>query len=178
VLWNPEALAAEANYRATQAAAESLGVQAQSWEFRSGYDAHLRLWTAFDTSQHDRAEAVIVLRDALMEIAVQNINGMAGVRGLPTMHPFRRGVEPNVGFPYPGPTLRVWNGLMCYAVNATDLARRAAAYVDKVLRGAKPADLPVEQPSTFDFVLNLETARNIGFTFPASILAQATEVIR
>ena len=68
-------------------------------------------------------------------------------------------------------------GLVTYGPNFAQIYWRAAAYVDKILKGAKPADLPVEQPTTFDFVLNLKTARELGLTIPESVLAQATEVI-
>jgi putative ABC transport system substrate-binding protein len=69
-------------------------------------------------------------------------------------------------------------GLMAYGANAPDLFRRAATYVDKILKGARPADLPVEQPTTFDFVINLKTAQTLGLTIPPSVLEQATDVIQ
>jgi putative ABC transport system substrate-binding protein len=72
----------------------------------------------------------------------------------------------------------VAGGLMSYAANVFDLWRRAATFIDKILKGARPADLPVEQPTKFDFVLNLKTARDIGLTIPQEVLMQATEVIQ
>jgi putative ABC transport system substrate-binding protein len=95
-------------------------------------------------------------RRALVDLAAQ--------AGLPTMYSAR-------GFPQVG-------GLLSYGANLSDLYRRAATYVDKILKGGRPADLPIEQPRTFDFVVNLKTAQALGLTIPRSVLAQATELIQ
>jgi putative ABC transport system substrate-binding protein len=79
---------------------------------------------------------------------------------------------------YAAPEFVDGGGLMTYAPNYSDLWRRSATYVDKILRGAKPADLPVEQPTKFEFVINLKAAKQIGLTIPPSVLARADKVIR
>ena len=111
----------------------------------------------------ERAEALLVAgssflvdRTRLAELAVKG--------RLPTMYSFRENVEAG--------------GLMAYAVNMTDFVGRAAVYVDKILKGAKPADLPVEQPTKFELVINLKTAEALGITVPQSLLLRADEVIR
>jgi putative tryptophan/tyrosine transport system substrate-binding protein len=110
-----------------------------------------------------RAEALYVCSDPLLTTNRVGINTLAlGVR-LPTMHGFREFVEAG--------------GLISYGPNFPDLFRRAAEYVDKILRGAKPADLPVEQPTKFDLVINLTTAKALGLTVPESFLLRVNEVI-
>ena len=104
-----------------------------------------------------------VAADTLQNTNRIRVSTLALGARLPTMHGIREYVEAG--------------GLMSYGVSAVDLYRRAADYVDKILRGAKPADLPVEQPTKFDLVINLTTAKALGLTIPVSFLLRADEVI-
>jgi putative ABC transport system substrate-binding protein len=118
---------------------------------------------AFDAAVQQGADAVIVYGGELFMTARAQVGNLAVTRRLPTLYARRENVEAG--------------GLMSYAPNVAGLWYRAATYVDKILKGAKPADLPVEQPTTFDFVINLKTAQALGLTIPPSILQQATEII-
>jgi putative ABC transport system substrate-binding protein len=109
------------------------------------------------------AEALYVLTDPLVAVNQIEINTLALDARLPTMHALREYV--------------VSGGLMSYGANFPDLFRRAGDYVDRILRGAKPADLPVEQPTKFDLIVNMKTAKALGLTLPATLLAGADEVI-
>jgi putative ABC transport system substrate-binding protein len=111
----------------------------------------------------NRAEALYVVGDPLMNLNRMRINTFALIARLPTMFSQREYVEAA--------------GLMSYGPNFPDLNRRAAEYVDKILRGAKPGDLPVEQPTKFDLVINLVTAKALSLDVPATLLARADEVI-
>ena len=111
----------------------------------------------------NRAQAVYVVNEPLTITNRALINTLALAARLPTMHGSREQVEAG--------------GLISYAANFRDLFRRAADYVDKILRGAKPADIPVEQPTKFDLVINLTTAKALGLTVPPTLLARADEVI-
>ena len=106
---------------------------------------------------------MIVLADAMFATASRQISRHAIERGLPTMHFTRLYVEDG--------------GLISYGPNAAEVTRRSAALVGKVLKGAKPADLPIEQPTKFELVVNLKTAKALGLTIPPSLLARADEVI-
>jgi putative tryptophan/tyrosine transport system substrate-binding protein len=140
------------------AAARRLGLAIVRSEVRKTED----FAPAFDALK-GRAEALYVCSDPLLTTNRVGINTLAlGVR-LPTMHGFREFVEAG--------------GLISYGPNFPDLFRRAAEYVDKILRGTKPADLPVEQPTKFDLVINLTTAKALGLTIPESFLLRANEVI-
>jgi ABC-type uncharacterized transport system substrate-binding protein len=110
-----------------------------------------------------RADALYVTTDPFVNTNRNRINTLALGEGLPTMHGFRELVEAG--------------GLMSYGPSFPDLFRRAGDFVDKILRGAKPADLPVEQPTKFELVINLTTAKALGLTFPPTLLARADEVI-
>jgi putative ABC transport system substrate-binding protein len=110
-----------------------------------------------------RAEAIYVCLDPLVVTNRVRISTLALAARLPTMHGFRELVEAG--------------GLMSYGPNLPDLFRRAADFVDKILRGTKPADIPVEQPTKFELVINLKTARALGLTVPDKLLAAADEVI-
>ena len=141
-----------------QAAAGTLGLEVAMLEIRRKED----IAPAFDTLK-GRAEALYVCNDPLMATNVSRINTIALVARLPTMHGIRERLE--------------GGGLMSYGPNITDLFRRAGDYVDKILRGARPADLPVEQPTKFDLVVNLITAKALGLEVPPTLLARADEVI-
>ena len=114
-------------------------------------------------SLRGRADALYVASDPLLNSNRVRINTLALDLRLPTLHAFREYVEAA--------------GLVSYGPNFLDLFRRAAEYVEKVLRGAKPSDLPVEQPTKFDLVINIKTAKALGLTVPPTLLARADEVI-
>lgn len=108
-------------------------------------------------------DGLLVIRSGLFFGNRAQLAKRANKAGLPSIFGFQEGAEAG--------------GLMAYGSNVDDLFRRAATYVDKILKGANPADLPVERPRTFDMVLNLKTAKELGITMPSPILLQATEVI-
>jgi putative tryptophan/tyrosine transport system substrate-binding protein len=119
---------------------------------------------AFSAIKKEHASALIVLRNVANNNYRARIVDFAAKSRLPAMYPDSEYVEVD--------------GLMSYGPNFADLFRRAATYVDKILRGAKPADLPVEQPTKFDFVINLKTSKQIGLTIPQSVLFRADKVIK
>ena len=141
-----------------QAAARTLGLEVVRSEIRRAED----IAPAFEALK-GAAQALFVCPDATINANHARINTLALGARLPTMHGLREIVEAG--------------GLMSHGPNYPDLYRRAAGYVDKILRGAKPADLPVEQPTKFDLVINLVTARALGLTIPPTLLARADEVI-
>src|SRR5260370_30770915 len=141
-----------------QATARTPGLDVAPLEIRRAED----IAPAFEALK-GRADALYVCGDALVNTHRIRINTLAVGARLPTMHGFREYVEAG--------------GLMSYGPNFPDLFRRAADYVDKILRGAKPSDIPVEQPTKFDLVINATTAKALGLTIPESFLLRADEVI-
>jgi ABC-type uncharacterized transport system substrate-binding protein len=135
-----------------------LNVEAARLEMRRAGD----IAPAFEALK-GRADALYVCNDPLLSTNRIRINSLALSARLPTMHGFREHVEAG--------------GLLCYGPNFPDLFRRAGDYVDKILRGAKPADIPVEQPTKFELVFNVKTAKALGLTIPPALLARADEVI-
>jgi len=144
--------------RGVQAAARTYGLEVTTLEIRRGED----IAPAFEALK-GCAEALYVVVDPLLNTHRIRINTLVLAARLPTMHTLREQVETG--------------GLMSYGANFPDLFRRAADFVDKILRGAKPADLPVEQPTKFDLVINITTARALGLEVPPTLLARADEVI-
>jgi putative ABC transport system substrate-binding protein len=158
IMANIGTITAELEMREVQATARNLGHEVATFEIRRAEDIAL----VFDALK-GRADVLYVCGDPLVDTNRVRIITMAlGVR-LPTMSDFAEYVEAG--------------GLMSYGPNFPDLFRRAAVYVDKILRGAKPGDLPVEQPTKFDLVINLTTAKVLGLTVPPTLLARADEVI-
>jgi putative tryptophan/tyrosine transport system substrate-binding protein len=159
VLGSPDMPSYAPSLKALEEAARRLQLHLRTVVARSGSD----LDTAFSAMARDHAQAVLVLGFGPYMAARQRIGELAVKHRLPTFFPWREHVEAG--------------GLMSYGPDISDLFRRAAAYVDKILKGAKPADIPVEQPTKFDFVLNLKTAKALGIDVPTSLLLRADEVI-
>jgi putative tryptophan/tyrosine transport system substrate-binding protein len=141
-----------------QTIAKTLGLEVATSEIRRSED----IVPSFEAVK-GRAEALYVCGDALVTTNRIRINILAMSARLPTMHGLREYVEAG--------------GLMSYGANFADLYRRSGDYVDKILRGAKPGDIPVEQPTKFDLVINLTTAKALGLDVPPTLLARADEVI-
>jgi putative tryptophan/tyrosine transport system substrate-binding protein len=147
--------------REVEFAAGGFGVKLQYLDVLSPKDIE----TAFRAAGKGRAEAVLMMVAGGVSLPHRTeIAGLAVKNRLPAIHQNRLYVEAG--------------GLMSYGVNFADLDRRAATYVDKILKGAKPADLPVEQPKTFELIINLKAAKQIGLTIPPNVLARADRVIR
>lgn len=160
VLWNPAGSNAERNFEQVQAAAREFRVQLLSLEVRSANDFE----RAFEVAIKERAGALITIRSPLLVINRSRIAELALKAKLPAIYDDREFVEAG--------------GLMSYGANLADSYRRAAFYVDKILKGANPAELPVEQPTRFELYINLKTASQISFTFPPEVLQRADKVLR
>jgi putative ABC transport system substrate-binding protein len=141
-----------------QTAARTLGLDAAVFEIRRAED----IAPAFEALK-DRADALYVVGDALVATHRIQINILALAGRLPTIHVVREFAEAG--------------GLMSYGANFADLFRRTAEFVDKILRGAKPSEIPVEQPTRFELIINMKTAKALGLDIPTTVLARADEVI-
>jgi putative ABC transport system substrate-binding protein len=160
ILWNPANPANASVWKETQAAARALGLQLQSQEVRGPQD----LDDAFALMANARPGAVLVLSDSLINMRRQQIAEFVTQKRLPSVFASAEGV--------------IAGGLMSYGPSLPDRYRRTAHYVDRILTGTKPADLPVEQPTKFEFIINLKAAKQIGLTIPPNVLARADKVIR
>jgi putative ABC transport system substrate-binding protein len=159
VLWNAGTPAKAIDWRETQVAARVLGMTLQSREVSdpNGFDR------AFTAMTRERPDALIVLGDPLMFLERERIAEFAARRRLPAMYDHRAYAEAG--------------GLIAYGSDLREWYRRAALYVDKILKGERPGDLPIEQPTKFELVINLKTAKALGLTIPPSLLLRADQVI-
>ena len=162
LLLKPDAmpdLAREVRLKEAEASARALGVKLQVFEARRPEDFD----RVFSDMSKAPADALVVWPTPLFQLERRRLSDLAAKHRLPAVFPFKNYVEAG--------------GLMSYGPNPLDLSRRAAIYVGKILKGAKPSDLPVEQPTKFELVINLKTAKMLGIIVPASLLARADEVI-
>jgi len=159
VFWNPDYPPNRARWTTIEAAGRTLNVTLLSAEIQGISDVP----KGFVTASENRAGALFVLGDPLLFSFRADIASLAVKHGLPSISPYREAAEAG--------------GVMAYGASLPDQHRRAAAYVHKILKGSKPADLPVEQPITFELVINLKTAKALGLTIPPSLLQRADQVI-
>jgi len=160
IVWASKSPSAATQFRETEIAAQALGLQLQSLEVRNPDD----LDAAFQSARNGRSEALVVSAFGFFNINRARITNLGAKARLPVM--------------YSSPFFVTAGGLMYYGPEITEQFRRAAIYVDKILKGAKPADLPVEQPKKFEFIINLKAANQIGLTIPPNVLARADKVIK
>ena len=160
ILWNSIEPGDNQTKKETDIAARALGLRIQYLEVQRSDD----LEGAFKAATRERSQALIVLRNPVLGPHRTQLMELVAKNRLPAMFPRREYVESG--------------GLMSYGASDTDLFRRAATYVDKILKGAKPADLPVEQPKKFELIISLKAAKQIGLTIPPNVLARADRVIR
>lgn len=161
VLWDTEAPGPVIAFKEYEAASRALKMQLQSLEVRGPEPA---LEGAFQAAAKGRAGGLVVITNPVLRRLVKRITELAIKKRLPAIYEVSEYVE--------------GGGLMSYSSSETDSFRRAAYYVDRILKGAKPADLPVEQPTKFEFIINLQTAKQIGLTIPPNVLARADRVIK
>jgi len=159
VFWNPDYPPNRARWTTIEGAGRTLNVTLLSAEIQGISDVP----KGFVTASENRAGALFVLGDPLLFSFRADIASLAVKHGLPSISPYREAAEAG--------------GVMAYGASLPDQHRRAAAYVHKILKGSKPADLPVEQPITFELVINLKTAKALGLTIPPSLLQRADQVI-
>jgi putative tryptophan/tyrosine transport system substrate-binding protein len=159
VLWNADNPYSALVFEETQTASQTLGIQIASLEVRTPDD----FVKAFEAVRRQRPHALIAIEDPLTVSHRSLIADSAAKHQLPAVYGLRE--------------FATAGGLMSYGANLADLYRRAAVYVDKIFKGSQPADLPVQQPTKFDFVINLKTAKALGIEFPHTLLARADEVI-
>jgi len=159
-LWNSGGIRGNLSLTEMEAVAKALGLKLQSLPVRSLDDFE----SAFAQAKREGAQALITSVNPLIANQQRQVLDFAAKNRLPAMYPFSEFAEAG--------------GLMSYGPNITDLFRRAADFVDKILKGTKPADLPVEQPTKFEFLVNLKTAKQIGMTIPQKVMARADRVIK
>ncbi|HEY2987161.1 MAG TPA: ABC transporter substrate-binding protein [Candidatus Binatia bacterium] len=159
-LWNPAERVATPVFKETSAAAQAFSLELHSFEVQTLQDIERTLAEIPKL----RSSALLVLLSPLVTLHSKRIVELALKQRLPGMYPTRQFAEEG--------------GLVAYGPLIGDLYRRAAAYVDKILKGTKPADLPVEQPTKFELVINVKTAKQIGLTIPPNVLARADKVIK
>jgi ABC-type uncharacterized transport system substrate-binding protein len=161
VLWNPANPSTREQLKIAQTAAPTLGLTVFPLDVKGPLRADMEL--AFSTIAQERLGCLLVVGDPTLGAQRKEIAERTTQRRLPTAGPHRSWAEDGL--------------LMSYGASFLDLSRRSAVLVDKILKGSKPADLPVEQPTQFELVINMKTAKALGLTIPASVLVQATQVI-
>jgi putative ABC transport system substrate-binding protein len=162
VLWNPGDADRVEEWNSVRAAGRALGLEVESLEVRSRED----IQRAVDTARKKRVGALLVLEGLVTGGNPKIVTDAAAQKRLPAMYPRRLFVD---SFDHAG--------LMSYEPDAQDLGRRVASYIDRILKGAKPGDLPVEQPTKFELVINLKSAKAIGLSIPPSLLVRADRVV-
>ena len=151
VLWNPQSAASTLNWKELQLPARQLGIQLHSLEVRSPDDFD----KAFEDATRARAGALFITADPVIATNLKRIADLAAKSRLPSIFQWSEFADAG--------------GLVAYGPDRADLFRRAATFVDKILKGAKPGDLPVEQPTKFELVINMKTAKALGITIPQSV---------